>query len=222
MSITFSAQDVNLPHIDTMVITVHIDRWDVIKILIDNGSQAEIFFHTAFEKMGYDWKQLTKPLYGFCGKIIEPIGVITLPVSFSTPQNHRTEYITFDVVDMLYPYNAIFGRGLLNTFEAALHSGYLCLKIPATFHVISVFGTQQDARNIEKGFVPSHKNVHFLREELEQHNTSAGYLKAEAPTEYKKAIKVEGEFKKVPLDPRVPDRIMCIGMEAGNKNNRSC
>jgi hypothetical protein len=54
MSITFSAQDVNLPHTDTMVITVHIDRWDVIKILIDNGSQAEIFFHTAFEKMGYD------------------------------------------------------------------------------------------------------------------------------------------------------------------------
>jgi hypothetical protein len=50
------------------------------------------------------------------------------------------DYITFNVVDMLYPYNAIFGRGLLNTFEAALHSGYLCLKIRATLSVISVFG----------------------------------------------------------------------------------
>jgi hypothetical protein len=41
MPITFSPQDVNLasfPHIDAMVITVHIDRWDITKILIDNGS----------------------------------------------------------------------------------------------------------------------------------------------------------------------------------------
>jgi hypothetical protein len=109
---------------------------------------------------------LTKPLYGFGGKRIEPVRVITLPVSFGTPKNPCTEYITFGVVDMLYPYNAIFGRGFLNTFEVALHSGYLCLKIPATFGVISVFGSQQDARNIEKGFTPSHKNVHFLREHI--------------------------------------------------------
>jgi hypothetical protein len=74
---------------------------------------------------------------------------------------HHTEYITFNVVDMLYPYNAIFGRGLLNTIEATLHSSYLCLKIPVTFGVISVFGSQQDDKNIEKGFTPSHKNVHF-------------------------------------------------------------
>jgi hypothetical protein len=44
---------------------------------------------------------------------------------------------------------------------------YLCLKIPATFGVILVFGSQQDAKNIEKGFVPDHKNVHFLCEESE-------------------------------------------------------
>jgi hypothetical protein len=146
MPITFSAQDVNLasfPHTDAMVVTVHIDRWDVIKILIDNRSQAKILFLTAFEKMGFDQKQLKesiKPLYGFSGEKIEPVGVITLPVLFSTPKNPCMDYITFNVVDMLYPYNAIFGRGLLNTFEAALHSGYLCLKIRATLSVISVFG----------------------------------------------------------------------------------
>jgi hypothetical protein len=62
--------------------------------------------------MGYDKKQIkepTKPLYDFGDKRIEPIGVITLPVSFDTPKNLCTEYIIFDVVDMLYPYNAIFG-----------------------------------------------------------------------------------------------------------------
>jgi hypothetical protein len=121
--------------------------------------------------MGYDKKQLkepTKPLYGFGGKRIEPIGVITLPVSFGTPKNPRIEYITFDVVDMLYPYNAIFVRGLLNTFEATLHSTYLCLKVLATFDVITIFGSQKEARNIERGFDPGHKNMHFLREDTNQ------------------------------------------------------
>jgi hypothetical protein len=54
-----------------MVITNHIDRWDVSSILVDNGSQAEILFLSAFEKMGYDKNQLKepmKPLYGFGGK----------------------------------------------------------------------------------------------------------------------------------------------------------
>jgi hypothetical protein len=39
-----------------MVLTVHIDRWDISRILIDNGSQAEILFLLAFKKMGYDKK----------------------------------------------------------------------------------------------------------------------------------------------------------------------
>jgi hypothetical protein len=74
MPITFSSQDVNLtsfPHTDAMVTTVHIDRCDVTKILIDNGSQVEIIFLPTFDKMGFDRKQLiksSKPLYGFSGK----------------------------------------------------------------------------------------------------------------------------------------------------------
>jgi hypothetical protein len=123
------------------------------------------------QKMGYDKKQLkepTKPLYGFSGKRIEPVGVITLPVSFGTPKNPRTKYITFDVVDMLYSYNAIFGRGLLNIFEAALLSPFLCLKVLATFGVITVSGSQKEAKNIQHGFTLGHKNVHFLREDTDQ------------------------------------------------------
>jgi hypothetical protein len=32
-----------------------------------------------------------------------------LPIFFGTLNKPYTEHITFDVVDMLYPYNAIFG-----------------------------------------------------------------------------------------------------------------
>jgi hypothetical protein len=88
--ITFTAQDINLtsfPHTDATVFTIHIDRWDVSKILIDNDSQAKILLLSTFGKMGYDKKQLkepTKALYGFGGKRIKPVGVITLPILFGT------------------------------------------------------------------------------------------------------------------------------------------
>jgi hypothetical protein len=44
-----------------MVITIHIDRWDIARIIIDNGSQAEILFLSAFKKIGYDQKQFKEP-----------------------------------------------------------------------------------------------------------------------------------------------------------------
>jgi hypothetical protein len=56
----------------------------------------------------------------------------------------------------------------LNTFEVVLHLAYLCLKVPATFSVITVFDSQKEARNIEHGFAPRHNNVHFLREDTNQ------------------------------------------------------
>jgi hypothetical protein len=102
--------------------------------------------------MGFEIKQLKeapKTLYDFGGRKIKQIGFVSLLVSFSSLRNARTEYITFDVVEMNYPYNAIFRRGLLITFEAALHSLYLCLKVPIALEVISIHGSQKDARNIE-------------------------------------------------------------------------
>jgi hypothetical protein len=71
VSITFSQDDIKLisfPHIDAMVITTHIDKWDVMRVLVDNGSQAKILFPSTFEKMGFDRKQLkeaSKALYNF-------------------------------------------------------------------------------------------------------------------------------------------------------------
>jgi hypothetical protein len=53
--ITFYTQDLNLtsfPHTDAMVLIIHIDRWDVSKILVNNGSQAEILFLSTFVKNG--------------------------------------------------------------------------------------------------------------------------------------------------------------------------
>jgi hypothetical protein len=72
-----------------MVIMTHMDKWDVTRVLIDNGSQAEILFLSAFNQMGFDRKQLKeamKLLYSFGGRRIEPVGSIPLPVSLSHPE----------------------------------------------------------------------------------------------------------------------------------------
>ena len=100
------------PHTDAMVIKTNIAGWAVAKILVDTGSSADILFASTFDSMKLDralLKPAGNPLCGFGGQQIKALGKITLPVSFGDQHNPRTEHITFDVVDMYYSYNAIFG-----------------------------------------------------------------------------------------------------------------
>jgi hypothetical protein len=83
-------------------------------------------------------------------------------VSFRGQENTRTEYITFDVVDLYYPYNAIFGRGFANKFNIAVHMSYLCMKIPALHGVMTVHGSQKEARNIERANYKSQRNINSI------------------------------------------------------------
>jgi hypothetical protein len=134
--LTFDARDVDLrsaPHVDAMVINRRVAGWILHKVLVDNGSQADIIFLHAFDQMGISHsllKPADNPLYGFGGKGTFSLGKIKLPLSFDTVPNARSEQFTFDIVDMVYPYNAIMGRGSINKLEASIHGLYLCMKIP--------------------------------------------------------------------------------------------
>jgi hypothetical protein len=166
--------------------------------------------------MGFDRKQFkeaSKSMYAFNGRRIEPIGSISMPVSFGGLHNARTEYITFDVAGMHYPYNAIFDRGLLNTFEATLHSAYLCLKLPDALGVISIHDSQKDARNIEQGFAPGHRNVNCLQYEKIESCNDTSATKSREGLVRKIAIEPKCKTKRVPLDPKVPDRTVIISKD---------
>jgi hypothetical protein len=63
-------------------------------------------------------------------------------VTFGYVHNIRTKEVTFDIMDMEYPYNAIIGRGTLNAFKAVLHPVYLCMKIPSNQGLISTYGSK--------------------------------------------------------------------------------
>jgi hypothetical protein len=68
-------------------------------------------------------------------------------------------------VDIHYSYNTLFGSETLNAFEAVISYSYLCTKMPAINRVIIVHGDQTEARNIEKEYTPSRKNVHTIKKE---------------------------------------------------------
>jgi hypothetical protein len=201
--ITFTHEDLQLwsfSHTDAFVIQAHVASWEIARVLIDNGSQADILFLHTLEKMNIARSQLKpsfKPFYGFGGKTTLPVGNISLPVSFGNPSNARTEYITFDVIDMYYPYNAIFGRGTINTFEVITQGAYLCMKMPAPLGVITLFGDQREARNIELGCTTGQRNVHTL--EASSSNTPSVTVDDECPT---KAIPLDSEVqgKKVTIN----------------------
>ncbi|KAK3031150.1 hypothetical protein RJ639_035148 [Escallonia herrerae] len=70
-TITFfddDSKDIKTPHDDPLVITIKAGNFDVKRVLIDNGSFAEILFHDAFKEMNIPTDRLRKmdtPLYGF-------------------------------------------------------------------------------------------------------------------------------------------------------------
>lgn len=144
--IIFSEKDLNLrcfPHTDAIVISANISGWMVTKILVDNGSSVDIIFASTFDRMYIDIKLLQSaeiPLMGFGSKRVEGLGKLSLPISFGTIENPRTNHITFDVVDMQYPYSVILGRGFLNKFETIVHQAYLFMKMPAAKGIITVHG----------------------------------------------------------------------------------
>jgi hypothetical protein len=73
-----------------MVINCRVIGWDLHNVLVNNGSQANIIFLHAFDRMGINHnllKPVDNPLYGFGGKETFPIGKIELPLCFDTAPN---------------------------------------------------------------------------------------------------------------------------------------
>ena len=144
--ITFDENDFQVrdyPHTDAFVATANVAGFTLHNILMDNGSSVDIPFIKPFEQMNLDRRTLepaANSLYGFGGKKIDALGKKAIPVSFIEGERVRTEAITFDIVNMDYPYTTIFSRGVLNRFEVVIKQSYLCMKMPSPFDITTVHG----------------------------------------------------------------------------------
>ena len=65
-------------------------------------------------------------------------GKITLDVVFGTPENYRSEEITFQVTPFSSGYHALLGREAFTIFQAIPHYGYMKLKMPGPNGIITL------------------------------------------------------------------------------------
>ena len=72
---TNDLRDVQLPHNDPLVVTLRIGNYDVQRVLIDQGSFAEVMYQDLYEKLGLVEAELigfTTPIFGFSGEPVMP------------------------------------------------------------------------------------------------------------------------------------------------------
>jgi hypothetical protein len=117
----------------------------ITKALIDGGAELNIIFSNTLRKMGLELAGMitptSVPFYGIVpSKAAMPLRQITLPVTFGTPVNYRTEFIKFEVTNFESSYHAILGRPTLAKFMAIPHYPYLLLKMPGPNSVLSLRG----------------------------------------------------------------------------------
>ena len=97
------------PHDDALVIILWIGGYDVKRVMVDQGSAAEIMYPNLFKGLNLRTEDLTpynSPLVSFEGKVIIPKGQIRLPVQTGS----ETVEVDFIVVDTCSPYTAIVAR----------------------------------------------------------------------------------------------------------------
>jgi hypothetical protein len=112
------------------------------------------YFLEMLRKMGLNFAGLITPIgipfYGIVpSKATMPLGQITLPITFGTQANYRTEFIQFEVADFETSYHAILGRPALAKFMDIPHYPYLLFKMPGPHGILSLRGNLKRAFNCD-------------------------------------------------------------------------
>ena len=133
------------PHDDALVIILQIGGYDVKRVMVDQGSAAEIMYLDLFKGLNLRTEDLTpynSPLVSFEGKVIIPKGQIRLPVQTSS----ETVEVDFIVVDAYSPYTAIVARPWLHTLGAVSSTLHQKIKYPSGGKIEEILGDQTMAR----------------------------------------------------------------------------
>ncbi|XP_065636447.1 uncharacterized protein LOC136070429 [Quercus suber] len=133
------------PHDDALVVTIRIGGYDVRRVMVDEGSAAEVMYPDLFRGLNLKPKDLTaysSPLVGFKGRSVVPMGMIRLPVQTGS----EVVELDFIVVDAFSPYLAILGRRWLHALGAVSSTLHQKVKYPSEGQVSEILGIQAMAR----------------------------------------------------------------------------
>ncbi|KAL0416039.1 UNVERIFIED_CONTAM: hypothetical protein Slati_3435800 [Sesamum latifolium] len=96
-------EGVHLPHNDVLFISATIANYIVQRHFVDSGSSPDVLFYNVYQQMELGdvlLEPVDTSLYGFAGKVVHPLGQISLPLSLGSKPAWRTKMIHFLVVDM--------------------------------------------------------------------------------------------------------------------------
>jgi hypothetical protein len=186
--------------------------------LIDGGSALNILFAKTLDDMQIPRTELKLSNASFHrvipGLSATPLGQITLPVTFGTRENFRTENICFEVADFEIAYHAILGRLALAKFMAVPHYTYMMMKMPGPRGVISLRSDIKQAVTCDKESceMAHTREITLAREEIRLAASTAS--EGEVPaTKTPKTGESDAKTKKISLDPSDPTKIAGIGVE---------
>ena len=203
-TITFSDLDLEgcqHPHDDPLVIRAIMANKTIYRVLVDNGSSADIIFASAFDKMGIGREKLelvsTHPR-GLSGEKVLPLGSIQLVLTLGDPPCQATTTVRFFVVDAPSAYNLLLGRPSLNAIKAIRSAYHMMIKFPTISGAGMVRGDQRVARECYSASVKKKAVDNINLDELvmqDEINTRS------EPSE---------ELEPVPLDDK-PEHLAYIG-----------
>nr|AAM00949.1 Putative retroelement [Oryza sativa Japonica Group]AAP52913.1 retrotransposon protein, putative, Ty3-gypsy subclass [Oryza sativa Japonica Group] len=181
------------------------------RTLIDGGSALNILFAKTLDDMQIPRSELkpsNAPFHGVIpGLSATPLGQITLPVTFGTRENFRTENISFEVADFETAYHAILGRPALAKFMAVPHYTYMMMKMPGPRGVLSLRSDIKQAVTCDKEScdMAQTREMASAREDIRLAAATAS--EGEIPaTKTSKSGESEAKTKKIPLDPSDPTK----------------
>ena len=95
-----------------LVVSIRVGNYNTYRVLVDNGSFADILYYPTFQQMRIDKDRLVPtnaPLIGFGGTKVYTLGAVILPITIGDYPQQITRDVTFLVVDCSSVYNAIIG-----------------------------------------------------------------------------------------------------------------
>ena len=164
------AQWLHHPHDDTLVVSIRVEDYNMHRVLVDNGSSADILYYLAFQQMGIDRERLiptNAPFVGFRGTRVFPLGMVRLSVTVGDYPQQITKDVTFLMVDYSSAYNAIIGRPTLNSWKAVTLTYHLMIKFPTGYRVRELRENQVAARECYVAMMEM--DDHFQELNIEEH-----------------------------------------------------
>ena len=201
-----------VPHEDDpVVLSVILMGRNVHRVLIDQGSSADVMFWEAFIGLQIPRDQLLPfdgVLVGFSGEQVEVRGYVNLRTTFSDEHAARTIIIKYIVVNAPSSYNMLLGRPSLNMLGAVVSTTHLKMKFLAEGKVVTMKVDQEVARKCYERSLRSRRDTYNVSQLPARADLPGAELDPRPTTD--QGPRPIGELKEVEI---LPGRKMKIGAD---------